>query len=60
MMPSRRLRVQQFLSDATFVQRGASLQTKPAVLGKTKRDTAGQSEHPDQDTAVTAAIYIKQ
>ena len=47
-------RVQRFPSDATFVRRSASLQTEPAVLGKTKRDTVGQSEQPDRDTTVSA------
>ena len=28
---------------------------EPAVLGKTKRDTAGQSEQPDRDTIATVA-----
>ena len=36
-----------------FVRRSASLQAEPEVLGKTKRDTAGQSEQPDWDAAAT-------
>ncbi len=49
------LQPQSFPSDATFVRRSASLQTEPVVLGKTKRDTAGQLEQSERETTVVVS-----